>query len=116
WAVEAKRDPNAIRLSCCLPIEVTSQPVSQEEDRLMGTPEQLLAALRRFQEIGVEHLALQFMVPRWPERIEQIEGIAREAMPKPRPSITIRVSTAATSAYSLKLDHPSLPPHPPVPI
>ena len=81
WAVEAKRDPNAIRLSCCLPIEVTRQPVSQEEDRLMGTPEQLLTALRRFQEIGVEHLALQFMVPRWPERIEQIERFAREAMP-----------------------------------
>jgi hypothetical protein len=29
----------------------------------------------------VEHLALQFMVPRWPERIEQIERFAREAMP-----------------------------------
>ncbi len=57
------------------------QPVPQEEDRLMGTPEQLLAARRRFQEIGVEHMALQFMVPRWSERIEQIERCAREATP-----------------------------------
>jgi hypothetical protein len=79
--VQAKRDPDGVRLSCCLPIEVTGQPVPQAEDRLMGTPEQLCTALRRFQAIGVEHVALQFMVPRWPERIEQIERFAREAAP-----------------------------------
>jgi len=30
---------------------------------------------------GVEHMALQFMVPRWPERIEHVERFAREATP-----------------------------------
>jgi len=29
----------------------------------------------------VEHIALQFMVPRWPERREQIERFARDVTP-----------------------------------
>lgn len=64
-----------------IPIEVTREPAPQEEDRLRGTPEQLAKALRHFRAIGVEHLALQFMVPRWPERRAQIERFAREVMP-----------------------------------
>jgi len=80
-AAEAKRDPERVRLSCCLPVELTRQPVPQKEDRLMGTPDQLVPALEAFQAIGVEHMALQFMVPRWPDRLEQIERFAREVMP-----------------------------------
>jgi hypothetical protein len=30
----------------------------------------------------VEHIALQFMVPHWPERQAQIERFAREVMPE----------------------------------
>ena len=81
WAREAGRDPERIRLACCRPVELTPAPVPQEEDRLMGSPEQLVVALRAYDNIGVEHLALQFMVPRWPERREQIERFAREVMP-----------------------------------
>jgi alkanesulfonate monooxygenase SsuD/methylene tetrahydromethanopterin reductase-like flavin-dependent oxidoreductase (luciferase family) len=81
WAREAGRDPEGIRLSCCLPIELTPEPVPQEHDRLMGSPEQLTVALRAYGKIGVEHVALQFMVSRWPERREQIERFAREVMP-----------------------------------
>ena len=55
--------------------------MAQEEDRLHGTPEQLVAALRAFQRIGVEHMALQFMVPSWPARLEQVELFAREVIP-----------------------------------
>jgi probable F420-dependent oxidoreductase len=80
-AAEAGRDPERLRLACCLPVEITGAPVPQEPDRLHGTPEQVAEALRGFQRIGVEHVALQFMVPRWPERREQIERFAREAMP-----------------------------------
>jgi len=29
----------------------------------------------------VEHIALQFMMPHWPERQAQIERFAREVMP-----------------------------------
>ena len=47
----------------------------------MGTPDQLVPALEAFQAIGVEHMSLQFMVPRWPDRLEQIERFAREVMP-----------------------------------
>jgi hypothetical protein len=38
-------------------------------------------ALGAFEAIGVEHIALQFMVPSWPRRLEQIERFAREALP-----------------------------------
>ena len=81
WAAEAGREPSQIRFACCLPIEVSTQPVAQEEDRLRGNPEQLAEALRAFRKIGVEHIALQFMMPHWPERQAQIERFAREVMP-----------------------------------
>lgn len=81
WAAEAGRDPDRVRLACCLPIEISREPVPQEEDRLMGNPEQIVEALKGFREIGVEHIALQFMVPHWPERMEQIELFAREVLP-----------------------------------
>jgi hypothetical protein len=42
----------------------------------------LAAALRRFGDVGVEHLALQFMVPRYPERLEQMERFAAEVLPQ----------------------------------
>jgi len=80
-AVEAGRDPAEVHFCCCRPIDITSQPVPQEEDSLTGSPEQLAAALQRFQDIGVEHMALQFIVGRWPERREKIERFAKEVMP-----------------------------------
>ena len=80
-ATEAGRNPAQVRLACCRPIEVTQTPVPQDESVLRGTPEQLVEALKGYQQIGVDHLALQFMVPRWPERVEQIERFAREVMP-----------------------------------
>jgi probable F420-dependent oxidoreductase len=81
WAAEAKRDPSQIHFACCLPIELSLKPVPQEEDRLKGNAGQLIEALKRFKKIGVEHIGLQFMVPRWPDRKEQIERFAREVMP-----------------------------------
>ena len=81
WAVEARRDPDHIALACCLPIELRPQPAPQEADRLIGSPEQIVAALRAFEKIGVQHIALQFMVPHWPERQEQIERFARDVLP-----------------------------------
>jgi probable F420-dependent oxidoreductase len=83
-ATEAKRDAEAVSLSCCLPIEVTEEPVPQDADRLRGSPEQLAAALGAFERIGVRHVGLQFMVPSWPRRLEQIERFAREVMPELR--------------------------------
>ena len=78
---EAGRDPQQIQLTCCRPIEVTKQAVPQDERRLRGTPEQLVEAIRAYRAIGVEHLALQFIAPRWPDRVEQIEQFAQEVMP-----------------------------------
>lgn len=81
YAQEAGRDGDKIALGCCLPIELTPEPVKQEEDYLMGSTEQVAHALRRFEVAGVAHMALQFMAPRWPERQEQIERFARDVLP-----------------------------------
>lgn len=70
------RDPDEIALHCCLSVEVTQDEVDQEPDRLCGTPEQIAEALSRFEEIGVEHVALQFLVGRYPERLAQMEQLA----------------------------------------
>ena len=78
---EAGRDPENILFTCCRQIEVTREPVLQDERHLRGTPEQLVEALNAYRDIGVAHLALQFMVPRWPDRVEQIERFALEVMP-----------------------------------
>ncbi len=80
-AKDAGRDPNEVHLSCCRPIEVTTESVPQEPDRLKGTPTQLVEALRGYEKIGVQHIALQFTAPRYPERVQQIERFAREALP-----------------------------------
>jgi len=55
--------------------------VPQKADTLEGTPEQLIAALKKFKDIGVQHMALQFMVGRWPERKLKIDRFAKEVMP-----------------------------------
>ena len=80
-AREAGRDPDHISLACCLPIELTGTEVPQEEDYLKGSIAQVTEALNKFKQIGVTHIGLQFMIAHWPERKEQIERFAKEAMP-----------------------------------
>ena len=75
-AHDAGRDPDEIALHCCLSVEVTDEPVQQEPDRLRGTPEQVADALARFEDIGVQHVGLQFLVGRYPERLAQMERLA----------------------------------------
>ena len=74
-AQAAGRDPDEVRLNCCLSVEVTDQPVQQDPDRLRGTPEQVAEALEGFEQIGVEHVALQFLVGRYPQRLAQMERL-----------------------------------------
>lgn len=81
WAAEAGRDPDTIKFCCVRPVEVTAAPVAQEPDTLRGTPEQLVEALQGYADIGVSHVALQFMRGRWPERRDQIETFGREVIP-----------------------------------
>jgi probable F420-dependent oxidoreductase len=81
WTADEGRDPASVKLCSVRPIDVTAEPVPQEEDSLRGTPQQLVEALRRFQDIGVEHMALQFHRGRWPERRDQIEKFGQEVIP-----------------------------------
>ena len=60
-AKDAGRDPTRSRCNCCLSVEVTDEPVEQEPDILRGSPEQVAEALRRFADVGVEHVGLQFL-------------------------------------------------------
>jgi probable F420-dependent oxidoreductase len=68
-------------LSCCRPVDISDKPVAQNDDEITGNPEQLIAALKKFEAIGVQTMALQFMVGRWPERKKKIEWFAKEVMP-----------------------------------
>lgn len=78
------RNPQSIKLTCCLAIELTQQAVPQDERFVRGSSEQVVEALRAYRDIGVEHIALQFTSPRWPDRMEQIERFATEVMPHVR--------------------------------
>jgi probable F420-dependent oxidoreductase len=73
--VRNKANGRDVRLNCCLSIEVTDEPADQEPDRLRGSPEQLKEALSKFDDIGVQHVALQFLVGRYPERLHQMERL-----------------------------------------
>jgi probable F420-dependent oxidoreductase len=75
-AKAAGRDPGDVTLNTCLSVEVTDEEVQQEPDILRGTPEQIADALGRFEDIGVQHVALQFLVGRYPERLTQMERLA----------------------------------------
>jgi probable F420-dependent oxidoreductase len=74
-ATAVGRDPAGVRLNCCLSVEVTDKAVPQEPDRLRGDADQVAEAIGRFAEVGVEHLALQFLVGRYPERLAQMEAL-----------------------------------------
>ncbi|HEY7317094.1 MAG TPA: LLM class F420-dependent oxidoreductase [Candidatus Binatia bacterium] len=80
-AQEAGRDPDQIALACCLPVELTAQDISLEEDYLKGSIQQVTDAIKKFKDAGVEHIGLQFMMPHYPERQEQVERFAQEALP-----------------------------------
>jgi probable F420-dependent oxidoreductase len=80
-ARKAGRDPNQLTLACCLPIELVSQNCPQEEDYVRGSIGQVTEAIKKFRDVGVAHLGLQFMVPHYPERQKQIERFATEALP-----------------------------------
>ena len=75
-AKAAGRDPDKVTLNTCLSVEVTDEEVEQEPDVLRGTPEQIADALGRFEDIGVQHVALQFLVGRYPERLAQMKRLA----------------------------------------
>jgi probable F420-dependent oxidoreductase len=75
-AKTAGRDPDDVALNTCLSVEVTDDQVEQEPDVLRGTPEQIADALARFEDVGVQHVALQFLVGRYPERLAQMERLA----------------------------------------
>ena len=80
-AREAGRNPDELALACCLPIELTPEDAPQEDNYLKGSIVQVCDRLKMFQKVGVTHIGLQFMIPHYPERQEQIERFAREALP-----------------------------------
>ena len=81
YAREAGRDPDEITFACCLPIELTSTDVQQEPGCLKGSIAQVTEAIQKFRDVGVVHIGLQFMMPHYPERQEQIECFAKGALP-----------------------------------
>jgi probable F420-dependent oxidoreductase len=79
-AEEAGRDPNQVALNCCLSVEITEDDVTQEADLLRGSPRQVYERLEHFREIGVRHCGLQFLVGRYPQRLEQMRRFSEEVI------------------------------------
>jgi len=80
-AKRAGRDPDEVELACCLPVELTPAAGPQITDYLKGSIEQVTRRLKQFIDIGVIHIGLQFMIPHYPERQEQIERFGKKALP-----------------------------------
>ena len=80
-ASKVGRKPDDVQLACCLPIELTVNAGPPIENYLKGSIEQVTERLMQFMDVGVVHIGLQFMIPHYPERQEQIERFAREALP-----------------------------------
>jgi probable F420-dependent oxidoreductase len=79
-AEKVGRDPDAVALNCCLSAEITEHDVPQEPDVLRGSPGQVAERLHDFREIGVGHCALQFLVGRFPQRLEQMRRFSDEVI------------------------------------
>ena len=79
-AKKAGRDPDQVQLACCLPVELTPTDGPQITDYLKGSIEQVKERLKQFIAVGCVHIGLQFMIPHYPERREQIERFAKEAL------------------------------------
>jgi probable F420-dependent oxidoreductase len=80
-AKQAGRNPDEVKLACCLPVELTPSAGPPIEAYLKGSVEQVTERLKDFIDVGVIHIGLQFMIPHYPERQEQIERFAHEALP-----------------------------------
>jgi probable F420-dependent oxidoreductase len=80
-AKTAGRNPEDVELACCLPVELSPTTGPSITDYLKGSVEQVTERLQQFMDVGVTHIGLQFMIPHYPERREQIERFAKEALP-----------------------------------
>lgn len=80
-AKKAGREPDEVQLACCLPVELTPRAGAPITDYLKGNMEQVTERLKEFIAVGCVHIGLQFMIPHYPERREQIERFANEALP-----------------------------------
>ena len=70
-----------MRLNCCLSVEITEQAVPQEPDVLARQARSRWPRrIQRFRDVGVEHLGLQFLVGRYPERLEQMERFSQDVL------------------------------------
>ncbi len=81
FAAEAERDPERLGFNCCLSIDLTQRSQTQEPDLLRGNPGQIADRLELFRREGVEHVGLQFLVGRFPERLEQMQRFSEEVLP-----------------------------------
>ena len=79
-AEEAGRNPRDVTLNCCLSVEITEEDVAQEPDLLRGSPQQVAARLTELGAVGVEHVGLQFLVGRYPERVAQMRRFSEEVL------------------------------------
>jgi alkanesulfonate monooxygenase SsuD/methylene tetrahydromethanopterin reductase-like flavin-dependent oxidoreductase (luciferase family) len=87
WAQAAGRDPKRITLSLRAPMEVKSRRAKTtggDRPLFQGTPEEVLADIRRYQAIGVSHFVFDHTHQDLKSLLVNLERFAHDVMGKAR--------------------------------
>ena len=85
WAAEAGRDPASITLTFRAPMEVRSPRAKApggDRPTLQGTPDEVLADLRRYQALGVSHVVFDPVRPEMRSLLDSMRRFADDVRPK----------------------------------
>jgi probable F420-dependent oxidoreductase len=81
-AGEAGRDPRKITLSFRAPIKFTDSSTSGVRTPFIGSKEQIVEDIRKYQRLGVNHLIFDFAGPSVDAIVEQLHRLAEEIRPE----------------------------------
>ena len=82
FAREAGRDPQRITLAMGASIQFTDASATGPRSLFTGTPAQIIEAIQRYQELGVQNLRCDFPSPSLEDMLQAMERFAMEVRPR----------------------------------
>jgi len=85
WARRVERDPKSIALTIRIPMEVRSRnakAAAGDRPPFQGTADEIVADIRRYQELGVSHFVFDHTVQELRAVLTNIERFAHDVRPK----------------------------------
>jgi probable F420-dependent oxidoreductase len=79
---EEGRKPEAVQLAAKLPIVFRNEPAGADEPPTIGTPQAIVDALKRYQELGSSHFVLDVVPEKRQVALDTMERFAQEVRPK----------------------------------